>query len=276
MRRIALLSDIHANALALDAVLDDIERCGVEARYCLGDLIGYGPDPSGVIARLRDSGIPTVIGNYDQGVASRTGSCGCHYATDEARELGERSYDFTNLLLRDSDAEWLLGLMTQIRLEFEGVRVLLVHGSPRRINEYLLPDRTEEQLARLALAADADVVCHGHIHIPYHRAFETARGTTHFVSSGSVGKPKDGDPRAAWVELLIGSQAEVAAAAAAADRPAGSPDPAAADPAAGRIGTGDLWLTTVTHRVAYDIDAVAGAMRERGLPEPLIEALYRA
>lgn len=103
MQRIALFSDIHGNSVALDAVLADIEASGITERYCLGDLIGYGPDPAGVIARLRDAGIPTIPGNYDEGVASRRGSCGCYYATSAAREFGERSYEFTDLKLRADD-----------------------------------------------------------------------------------------------------------------------------------------------------------------------------
>ena len=87
------------------------------------------------------------------------------------------------------------------------MRVLLAHGSPRKINEYLLLDREDKQLSRLADQAEADVVCIGHIHIPYHRSMTATDGrTVHYVSSGSVGKPKDGDPRAGWVELVIGTK----------------------------------------------------------------------
>ena len=89
------------------------------------------------------------------------------------------------------------------------MRVLLVHGSPRKINEYLLPDRADELLARLAAAAEADVVCVGHVHVPYHRLVPVPDGAVHYISTGSVGKPKDGDPRACWVELLIGPADEV-------------------------------------------------------------------
>jgi len=263
MRRIAIFSDIHGNLTALDEVLADIAGAGISESYCLGDLIGYGPDPSGVIERLRGAGIPTIPGNYDDGVASRRGSCGCYYATDAARENGERSYDFTDGVITETDARWLLSLPREIRFEVDGARILLVHGSPRKINEYLLLDRTSRQLARLALAAEADIVCHGHIHIPYHRSFESEGRTLHYVSSGSVGKPKDGDPRACWVELVAGSEADVRAAAPG-------------DAAVARVGEGELWLGMVVHRVTYDIDAVATAMRAAGLPNALAEALYNA
>lgn len=263
MQRIALFSDIHGNSAALDAVLADIARVGIAERYCLGDLIGYGPDPGGVIERLRSQDIPTIPGNYDEGVASRRGSCGCYYATSEARINGEHSYEFTDSILSETNAAWLLALPREIRIEIAGARLLLVHGSPRKINEYLLLDRTENQLARLATGANADVVCHGHIHIPYHRSFVSDGRTLHYVSSGSVGKPKDGDPRAGWVELVVGTPQEVR-------------DAAPSDPAAAPIGDSATWLGIAVHRVVYDIDSVAQAMRARDLPEALVQALYRA
>ncbi len=263
MRRIALFSDVHANLVALDAVLDDIARCGVEETYCLGDLVGYGPDPSGVVERIRSLGIPTVLGNYDEGVGTRRGECGCYYATEQAKADGAASYTFTDAALDDADHRWLASLPGEIRFEHHGVRVLLAHGSPRKINEYLLLDRTDEQLAKLADRADADLVCIGHIHIPYHRALRADDGrTVHYVSSGSVGKPKDGDPRAGWVEIALGTADEVSGATA--------------DTVAAPAAVTDTWVGATVHRVPYDIDTVAGAMRAAGLPETLAEALRRA
>jgi predicted phosphodiesterase len=272
MRRIALYSDIHGNVPALEAVYADIERSGITERYCLGDLIGYGPDPIGVVERVRASGDPTIQGNYDEGVAKRAGSCGCYYATDQARSDGEKSYEFTDSMLDEPSATWLISRELHIPLAEGDARILLVHGSPRKINEYLMLDRGEDQLTRLAEEASADAVCHGHIHIPYHRSFpavgdvgrgvagaDTA-GTIHFVSSGSVGKPKDGDPRAGWVELVMGTRDEVVSAAPQ-------------DPAAAPIGTTGVWLGHIGHRVDYDIESVAQAMLARGLPETLVEAL---
>lgn len=263
MRRLAVFSDIHGNIGALEAVLADIDASGVTERYCLGDLVGYGAEPAAVIERVRALGIPTIRGNYDDGVGKRRGECGCYYATPEARADGEASYAWTDAALDDADHEWLAALPDELRLDTGGVRVLLAHGSPRKINEYLLPDRTDAQLARLAVAAEADVVCVGHIHIPYHRALLAENGAhIHYVSSGSVGKPKDGDPRACWVEIVIGTPDEVDAQA---------PDDAAAECAAG-----GLWVGVVVHRVAYDIEAAAEAVIAAGLPARLAEALRRA
>lgn len=265
MRRFAIFSDIHGNLPALEAVLADLDVHDIAAddRYCLGDLVGYGPEPAGVVSRIRSLGIPTVRGNYDDGVGTRRGDCGCYYATDQARSDGAASYAFTDAALGDDDVAWLAALPDEIRFDAEGVRVLLAHGSPRKINEYLLPDRTDEQLARLAVAADVDLVCVGHVHVPYHRAMLAEGGRhVHYVSSGSAGKPKDGDSRAAWVEVVIGTPTEVDAAA---------PN----DPAAECAGAGS-WVGAVVHRVAYDVEAVAAAMTAAGLPPTLAEALRRA
>lgn len=263
MRRIALLSDVHGNLPALDAVLADIESAGITEVYCLGDLVGYGPDPAGVIDRVRSLGIPTIRGNYDDGIGNRRGECGCYYATEQAKSDGAASYAFTDAALDDRDHEWLAALPDDIRLEEGGVRILLAHGSPRKINEYLLLDRKDEQLARLADQSGADVVCVGHIHIPYHRTMTGGDGRTiHFISSGSVGKPKDGDPRAGWVEVALGTEDEVLAATD--------------DEIAAVAGTADVWAAISVQRVSYDVDAVARAVIDAGLPETLARALRSA
>ncbi len=270
MRRIALFSDIHGNVPALDAVVADMDAAALKERYCLGDLVGYGPDPAGVIDRVRASEVPTIRGNYDQGVGDRGGACGCYYPTDQARSDGATSYEFTESVVGDEDAAWLAGLLDEIRVEEAGVRILLTHGSPRRINEYLMPDRGEKQLLRLAREADADVVCCGHVHIPYHRSFpetglEQADSpvpprVVHYVNSGSVGKPKDGDPRATWVELLIGSAEEVRVSAAGDER-------------AAPAGASTTWVGLRIHRVSYDVESVARAMLDAGLPDTLANSL---
>jgi len=264
VRRIALFSDIHGNLVALDAVIADIAARGLTEMYCLGDLVGYGPDPAGVVDRIRMLGVPTIMGNYDEGIGNRRGECGCYYATEQAKTDGAASYSFTDAALDDADHRWLASLPHEIRLEIEGVRVLLAHGSPRKINEYLLPDRTDEQLARLAGQAKADVVCVGHVHIPYHRAMKDPDGVSvHYISSASVGKPKDGDSRAGWVEVVIGEASEVRSAAPS-------------DVAASSAGDVGAWVGAVVHRVTYDIEAVASAMRLAGLPETLADTLARA
>lgn len=240
MRRIALYSDIHANVPALEAVLADIVCAGIAERYCLGDLVGYGADPSGVIDRVRATGDPVIRGNYDDGVGKRLGSCGCYYPTEEDKAIGAESYTRTDAALDDVEHDYLAALPDDIRLDVEGAHMLLCHGSPRRINEYLMPDRPDDNLAKLADIGQADVVCVGHVHIPYHRVLTAPDGrAVHYVSDGSVGKPKDGDPRPCWAELVFGTKAEVnkRCEGDAAAGPVGAPGEAER-----------VWLGVVFHR----------------------------
>jgi predicted phosphodiesterase len=225
--------------------------------------VGYGPDPAGVVARVRELEIPTVRGNYDDGIGNRRGQCGCYYATEQARLDGSESYAFTDGALTQADHDWLASLPDDLRFEHEGVRILLAHGSPRKINEYLQPDRPESLLVRLAEAARADVVCVGHVHVSYHRVFSSEGGRRiHYVNSGSVGKPKDGDSLAKWVELALGSHTEVESLTTS-------------DPASARAGLGETWLAAILHRASYDAESVARDMRRVGLPPRLADVLVR-
>lgn len=258
-RRIALFSDIHGNLTALDRVLGDISSCGCSEAYCLGDVVGYGPEPAACIERMRERGTPTIRGNYDDGVGKRLGQCGCFYDSEQAKADGKKSYAFTDKALSDDQHEWLAALPDDIRLESRGLRVLLTHGSPRKINEYLMPDRPSAQLARLADNAMADVVCVGHVHAPYHRIVTADDGRrVHYVNAGSVGKPKDGDPRACWVELLLVSPDE--------------PDVPLVDTLE-HGGTDGALVGSIVHRVSYDVEAVAARVIAVGLPARLAGAL---
>src|SRR4051812_48707932 len=139
--RLAVFSDVHGNRHALDAVLADIPRRGVDATYCLGDLVGYGAFPDDVTARVREAGFPTIIGNYDEGVGFERDECGCAYKEQRDRLLGDRSLAWTKAHVSAENKAFLRGLPPELRLTIEGLRVLLVHGSPRKINEYLFEDR---------------------------------------------------------------------------------------------------------------------------------------
>lgn len=198
MQQVTIFGDIHGNLPALEAVLADIDVRQLSPLYCLGDLVGYGTFPNEVTEMIRSRNIPTIIGNYDQGVGSSSDDCGCAYTSKEAEALGKRSIAWTN---ENSSAEnklFLRQLTAQIPLELHGLRVLLVHGSPRKINEYLFADRPDATLERLLDMAQADVLVCGHTHIPYHRILPSGRQV---INAGSVGKPKDGNPQACYVVL---------------------------------------------------------------------------
>lgn len=198
MRQVAIFSDIHANLPALQAVLNDMDQRGLEERYCLGDLVGYGTFPNDVITIIREQNIPTIMGNYDQGVGNSSDDCGCAYKTAGEEALGKQSIAWSNAHTTDENKAFLRNLPPQISIELGELRVCLAHGSPRKINEYLYEDRPDASLERILDGVNADVLVVGHTHKPYHRVLPSGR---HVINEGSVGKPKDGDPRAAYVIL---------------------------------------------------------------------------
>lgn len=212
--RIALFSDIHANLPALEACLADIDRRKPDAVYCLGDLVGYNIWPNEVIAEVRKRGIPTIAGNYDFGIGRSSDDCGCAYKTDEEKEMGKVSISYTNSIVGSEERAYLRTLPAHIRIEYQlnddKLNLLLVHGSPRKINEYLFEDRDEKSMLRIMEGADADVLCFGHTHKPYHRILETDGRFRHAINIGSVGKPKDGDPHGCYVMLTINVDSSIA------------------------------------------------------------------
>ncbi|PST83763.1 YfcE family phosphodiesterase [Pedobacter yulinensis] len=249
--RIALFSDIHANLPALEAFFADVERRQPDMMYCLGDLVGYNIWPNEVIDELRRRRIPTLAGNYDYGVGRALSDCGCAYKTAEEKGMGERSVAFTNGLVDAARRDYLRGLPAHIRLEFphdQGVlNLLLVHGSPRRTNEYLFEDREEKSMVRIIEQAGADVLCFGHTHRPFHRKMRSDADSRvlHAINTGSVGKPKDGDPRGSYVMLTI--------------------DPHRL------AGHGGVEAEIV--RFTYDVERAAGAIEQSVLPRPFADML---
>jgi putative phosphoesterase len=195
MKDLTIFSDIHANLPALKAVLVDMDRRGLQNRYCLGDLVGYGTFPNEVVSVIRSTKIPTIMGNYDQGVGNNSDDCGCAYRDEAAKALGQQSITWTNAHTTDENKAFLRRLPLQLLLQVGDLKVVLVHGSPRKVNEYLYEDRPASSLERLLDLAEADVLVCGHTHLPYHRVLPSGR---HVINVGSVGKPKDGDPRACY------------------------------------------------------------------------------
>jgi predicted phosphodiesterase len=238
MERIAIFGDIHGNITALEAVWADMDARGLDRRFCLGDLVGYGVHPNEVVAFLRERDVPTLMGNYDQGVGHDSDDCGCAYRTDEARALGEQSIAWSNAHVTADHKRYLRNLPLTMTVMLGRLRVQLVHGSPRRINEYLYEDRPESSVARLFDLTGADVMVCGHTHLPYQRILADGR---RLLNAGSVGKPKDNDPRACYLILS----------------------------AAGRE------LEAEFIRVPYDVEHAAGAIETTAMPDEFA-AMLRA
>jgi putative phosphoesterase len=197
--RIAVFSDIHANLPALQSVLKDIRRTGVDVMVCLGDLVGYAPFPNEVIETVRDLEIPTIMGNYDQGVGFDLEDCGCAYRTEKEKALGQESLHWTRNTVTPKNKDFLRNLLPRYELEVGAFRFLFVHGSPRRINEYLFPDRPDSSFLHMMAGESANVLVCGHTHIPFFREVDGL----FIVNDGSVGRPKDGDWRATWALLEV-------------------------------------------------------------------------
>jgi predicted phosphodiesterase len=218
--RIAILSDVHANLPALEAVLDDIRAA---------------------------EGFPIVMGNYDDGVGFGRDECGCAYVKERDRAEGDAGFAWTKAHTTEANKAWLRTLAPQVRFEADGRRYLLVHGSPRRINEYLYEDKPDDTFARIGAASDAEVIVCGHTH----RAYDKTVAGWRFVNVGSAGKPKDGDPRACYTLLRI------------------SREQGGAEGGAPEVHVEDI-------RVEYDVESAAAQIIESGLPPELADALRRA
>jgi predicted phosphodiesterase len=206
--KIALFSDIHANLPALEACLSDIDSKAVDSVFCLGDLVGYNIWPNKVINEIRRRKIPTLAGNYDYGIGRASDDCGCAYKTDHEKGNGAQSISYTNQVIKSDERKYLRSLPSHLRLEYqlneEKFDFLMVHGSPRKINEYLFVDRDEKSLLRIMEQANAHFMFFGHTHKPYHRILKDENGNfRHAINIGSVGKPKDGDPRGGYVLISL-------------------------------------------------------------------------
>ena len=237
MEQVAIFGDIHANLPALEAGLANMEARQLSTRFCLGDLVGYGVSPNQVVEVIRAARTPTLLGNYDQGVGNSSDDCGCAYTSKAAEALGKRSIAWSNQHTSPEHKAFLRALPRHIPIELGDLKVLLVHGSPRRVNEYLYEDRPDRSLERLLDLAEVDVLVCGHTHKPYHRVLPSGR---HVVNAGSVGKPKDGDPRACYVVLTE---------------------------------AGELNVEFV--RVPYDVEAAARAIEDTSMPDEFA-AMLRA
>ena len=216
--KIALFSDIHANLPALEAFFKEVEKRQPDQIFCLGDLVGYNIWPNEVINEIRRRGIPTIAGNYDFGIGRATDDCGCAYKTDEEKANGAVSISFTNQIVQLAERQYLRELPKHIRVELEmqegqPISLLLVHGSPRKINEYLFEDREDKSMLRMLEGAGADILCFGHTHKPYHRVLNSGKDAEphfrHAINIGSVGKPKDGDPRGGYVLLELNEYSDL-------------------------------------------------------------------
>ena len=207
--RIALISDIHANLPALEAVLRDIEgRPDIDATCHLGDLVGYAPWPNEVVALLESAGIPGIAGNYDSTVGTGYKHCGCKYEDPVQAEQSHLSFEWTKAHVSEQTRRMLATLPFRLDVlplggHLAGPRLVLVHGTPMLNTVYWTEDRPDDFCRKMAAAAGlkpGDAIAFGHTHKPWHRRIDEVQ----FLNTGSVGRPKDGDWRAGYAIIDIG------------------------------------------------------------------------
>lgn len=190
MSRILLISDLHGNLEALRAVVDNVRYDHV---LCMGDLVDYGPDPAACIDWIRENRVPTVRGNHDNAVALHV-DCRCGYEYKHL-SIATREYSWSSLGERDLD--FLARLPLTIDLDIDGISFLLAHGSPASFFDYIYPDIPQEQLDKIVEAIHQKYLVVGHTHKP---AILFAKRIK-ILNPGSVGQPRDGDPRASCMIL---------------------------------------------------------------------------
>jgi putative phosphoesterase len=233
--RLLVVSDIHSNHTALQGVLDDAapwDQC-----ICVGDIVGYGPDPNECIGALRDNVFKCILGNHDHEVITGDaspleGAPGNFCFNPRAA----RAIDINRGLLTSTSRAYLEGLPTSLRIKIDSVNIAVYHGSPRApLSEYIMPKEAKMRAAQLITESDCNLLVLGHIHKPY--AIE--HGDTLLLNPGSVGQPRDGDSRASYAIIEI---------------------------TRGRI-------KPQIHRVKYAIDRTQEKMKRLGLPESLATRL---
>ncbi|HEY9075563.1 MAG TPA: metallophosphoesterase family protein [Anaerolineaceae bacterium] len=233
--RIAVISDIHANLPALEAVLVHASRQKASAIWNLGDFVGYGAFPDEVIERLRWLDVPSIIGNYDQ-KALKVKKKRKDWSKNKIPEKW-LAFDWAYHAISQENREYLENLPEQRLIETEGWLSLLVHGSPESIKEHLGPATPIQRLEELSKRTSANLILCGHSH----QAFVRQVNEQWFINPGSVGRLDDGDPRAAYAILEL------------------------------TLGHMQVWL----HRVDYDVERAASAIRNAGLPESFAQMVLQ-
>lgn len=243
--KIAVISNLHANLPALEAVFRHTREQEVEAFWCLGDLIGYHPHPDLIISKLQELDAVSVLGDFDRQVLK-------FQTKKEKWRLTKRSEEFLAVQwasenLSPSSLNYLENLPEEIKTAVEEVKILLVYGDPCSIKGRLTSETSKKRFRQLAAESNVDIVITGYSHLPFYYQI----GDTHFFNPGSVGSPFDGDPRASYLILEVGPKIR---------------------------GEDHLLSSEVKHqffRIEYDIQSTVDSIRRIGLPEAYAQCLLR-
>ncbi len=212
--KIAVMSCIHGNYEALNAVLSDIDDHKAEQIFCLGDLVGYGPHPNAVVEMIRSLDIPTCQGCWDEDIVEGLNACDCSYPSLLAESRGKAAHAWTDQQIHPETREYL----AQLPLTIKEKNMSFVHGSPNGQHEYLLPDVNAFTALERVLSTGSNVLFCGHTHVPYVRTLDQTKmlvkveqqgqkdahyqftpSVRRIVNAGSVGEPRHGRPHATYV-----------------------------------------------------------------------------
>jgi predicted phosphodiesterase len=236
-RRIAVFGGVYSNGDALRATLDDARGRDVDAVFCLGDVGGFGPHPDRVYPLLREAGVRVLQGNYDESLASGRTDCACGYTDPRDNHFARISYEYTFARTSADNRAWLGTLPRHRRVQLGAHRLLMCHGSPRVVNEFLWESSTPAGLLRRFLReGDADVLLCTHTGIKWHRAVGDG---VHAVNVGVIGRPENDGTTNVWYTILT--------------------------------ATPDLEVEFVP--VRYDAEALAREMEAEALPAEFVETI---
>jgi Calcineurin-like phosphoesterase superfamily domain len=236
--RIAVFGGVYSNHPALAALLEDAARRGAEAVYCLGDLGGFGPSPEKVWPMLAAAGVRAIQGNYEESLSSGREDCNCGYTDPRDNHFAELSYRYTERRCSPEFKAWMGALPRRRRVRMGGRELLLVHGSPRRVNEFLFRSTSPVPFLEVLLdqhRCDALLCTHTGLH--WHRRLPSGRDV---VNVGAIGRPANDGATAVWYAMVEAREE-------------------------------GLGVELVP--LAYDHRALAAEMRRERLPEEFVETI---
>ena len=240
--RIAVCGGVYNNHLALAALLAEAARRGAEAVYCLGDLGGFGPAPEKIWPLLAQGGVAVVQGNYEQSLAAGREDCNCGYTDPRDNEFAALSYAYTQARCSPALKRWMGELPARRRVWLGDRALLLVHGSPRRVNEFLFRSTSPDAFLEVLLdQAGCDALLCTHTGLHWHRRLPSGREV---VNVGAIGRPANDGRTEVWYALL--------------------------EAGAGGAGPG-LGVSLLPLR--YDHQGLAAEMRREELPEEFVETI---
>lgn len=237
-KKIALFGGIYSNHLALKEMIRDAHSQNVYEIYCLGDLGAFGPNPDKVFPILKEHNIPVVQGNYDNSIGNGLNDCQCGYTDPRDNYYAKLSYDYTFAKTSDENKIWMKQLPSEKRIEINGKKILLCHGSPRQTNEFLWETTSPTHfLEKLCKDYSADIICVTHTGIHWDRKLEDGK---HFINIGVIGRPENDGKTQVGYTILVFDRSD---------------------------------LKVEYRKIDYDYEKLAFEMKEEKLPQEFIETI---